>query len=224
MYTHVCIADPAPMRETPDPDSPLVSELSWAEPARLVTGVKPVDDQVLVYGAHYSLPGWVPQKLLEPADNGASGSGCDIADPGTWLAEVSAPYSKDVLDIARMFLERHTPYLWGGMTAAGGLDCSGLVHMSYRLAQGRLIPRDAIQQEHFGTPVPFEAMRPGDIISYSPVDPDEARIATHNAFWLGNGRILHSTGREDEHGEKLGVVEEPEPGYLKPMRRLAVRI
>lgn len=91
LYTHACIADPAPMRETPDPDSPLVSELSWAEPARLVTGVKPVDGQVLAYGVHYSLPGWVPEKLLEPADAGASGSGCDIADPEAWLAEVSAP-------------------------------------------------------------------------------------------------------------------------------------
>jgi cell wall-associated NlpC family hydrolase len=66
-----------------------------------------------------------------------------------------------------------------------------LVHMSYRRL-GRLVPRDADQQEAAGTQVQEEDLRPGDLITYG-----DAENATHVAFWLGNGRILHSTEREN---------------------------
>jgi hypothetical protein len=42
----------------------------------------------------------------------------------------------------------------------------------------------------------------------------------HIAFWLGEGRILHSTQREGVDG----VVEEPEPEDLSKMRRRIVRV
>jgi hypothetical protein len=113
----------------------------------------------------------------------------------------------DPLSLARSFLG--APYEWGGLTAAG-IDCSGLVHIAYRLA-GREVPRDSWQQEEAGTPV--EALEPGDLVSYG----DER--ADHIAFWLGDGRILHATAREG-----LGVVEEPEPAELRARRRLTVRL
>ncbi len=51
------------------------------------------------------------------------------------------------LELARTFLG--TAYEWGGMSAAG-IDCSGLVHMAFRLS-GRVVPRDAWQQDEAGT-------------------------------------------------------------------------
>jgi cell wall-associated NlpC family hydrolase len=137
----------------------------------------------------YDYPGWVREDEL---DSGADG------DP---VAE------------ARRFLG--TPYLWGGLTERG-IDCSGLVHMAHRRV-GRLVPRDADQQEEAGTPVPDEELRHGDLITYAE---DGETKATHIAFWLGDGRILHSTQREGVDG----VIEEQEPAHLKAMRRRAIRL
>jgi hypothetical protein len=138
----------------------------------------------------YAYPGWLRA--------GALGG---EADP-RWLE----PRAADPLEAARGLLG--TPYEWGGMTE-GGIDCSGLVHMSYR-ATGRLVPRDADQQAAAGTPV--EDPRPGDLVAYG-------EPADHVAFWLGGGRILHATGREGVNA----VVEEDEPADLGARRHIWFR-
>jgi gamma-D-glutamyl-L-lysine dipeptidyl-peptidase len=125
--------------------------------------------------------------------------------PG-WIRD-AALCGDDPVSLARSFLG--APYEWGGLTGRG-IDCSGLVHMAYRLA-GRVVPRDSWQQEEAGTPV--EAPEPGDLVTYG-----EER-ADHVAFWLGEGRILHATAREG-----LGVVEEDEPAELGARRRRFVRL
>ena len=125
-------------------------------------------------------------------------------------ASLPADASGTPVDVARSYLG--TRYLWGGLTAEG-IDCSGLVHMAYRRL-GRLVPRDADQQEDAALEV--REAEPGDLVTYG--DPGEP--ADHIAFWLGDGRILHSTGREDG----IGVLEEVEPDYLRARRRKLVRL
>jgi len=137
----------------------------------------------------YDYPGWVREDDLE---RGASG---------------------DPLEEARRLLG--TPYLWGGLTERG-IDCSGLVHIAHRRV-GRLVPRDADQQEEAGTPVRHEELRRGDLITYA--EEGETR-ATHIAFWLGDGRVLHATQRDGVDR----VIEEDEPAQLKAMRRHVIRL
>jgi cell wall-associated NlpC family hydrolase len=142
----------------------------------------------------YGYPGWVHADSLGPPPADA------------WLE----PALGDPVEEARSFLG--APYLWGGMTTRG-IDCSGLVHMAYRRL-GRLVPRDADQQEEAGEAVAEADLRPGDLVTYGD---DEA---THIAFWLGDGRILHATAREGANA----VVEEPEPDDLRAHRRSLVRL
>jgi gamma-D-glutamyl-L-lysine dipeptidyl-peptidase len=126
--------------------------------------------------------------------------------PG-WMRE-EALCGDDPLALARTFLG--SPYEWGGLTAAG-IDCSGLVHLAFRLA-GSTVPRDSWQQEEAGAPVAPGEERAGDLVTYG-----EQR-ADHVAFWVGECRILHATGRDG-----LGVVEEREPEELRGRRRRVVR-
>ena len=71
----------------------------------------------------------------------------------------------DVLDLARRFLGLR--YLWGG-TSGWGLDCSGLVHLTYR-SLGVALPRDAFDQAKGAhlRPVPLDEVRPGDLYFFA---------------------------------------------------------
>ena len=181
-----CAVGVAPLRAEPDETAEQVTQALRGEPLWVEERRK---GWARVRTA-YDYPGWVREEALEDGD------GALPADA------VGTP-----IDVARLYLG--APYLWGGLTPAG-IDCSGLVHMAYRRL-GRLIPRDADQQEEAGVQV--DELEPGDLITYG--DP-----ADHVAFWLGEGRILHSTGRENG----LGVVEEPEPEALRTRRHRLIRL
>src|SRR5262249_36892471 len=137
----------------------------------------------------YDYPGWMREEAV----------GGEVDHE--WLPAANS----DPVERARTYLG--TPYEWGGMTGRG-IDCSGLVPTAYRRA-GRLGPRDADQQEAAGLEVPESELRPGDLVCYD----------GHIAFWIGAGRILHSTSRDDVNG----VVEEPEPAELRPRFHRYVR-
>ncbi len=181
----------APLRAEPAADAEQVTQALAGEPLRVL---EERGDWVRVETA-YAYPGWVRREDLagEPA-----------AD---WLRPVAAA----PVEHARTLLG--TRYEWGGMTSAG-IDCSGLVHMAFR-ACGRLVPRDADQQEEAGERLGDSDLRAGDLVTYGP-----PAGADHIAFWVGEGRILHSTQRDGVDG----VVKEDEPAELRERRRALVRL
>ena len=181
-----CAVDVAPVHAEPDASSEQVTQALRGEP--LAVAVER-DGWAQVTTA-YDYPGWIAAGALAGTPQ------------GEWL-----PPARDGDPVAEARAYLGAPYLWGGMSERG-IDCSGLVHMAWRRL-GRLVPRDADQQEVAGAPV--ESPRYGDLGVYG------ADAATHIVFWLGDGRILHAAGGRS-------VVEEEEPGSLQAIRRGFVRL
>lgn len=181
-----CALDVAPIHLEPDASSEQVTQALRGEP---LTVEERRNGWARVLTA-YDYPGWIAAEALSETP------------PGGWLP---AERDGDPVEEARAYLG--TPYLWGGMSEHG-IDCSGLVHMAYRRL-GRIVPRDADQQEEAAGPVTNP--RYGDLVTYG------AESTTHIAFWLGEGRILHAAGGRV-------VVEEEEPEELRRSRRQVVRL
>jgi cell wall-associated NlpC family hydrolase len=181
-----CAVEIAALRAEPRDDAEQVTQALRGEPL----AVHEEQGAWLRVTTAYAYPGWIRAEAVEEGEGTLPG-----------------PRAGSPVDEARAYLG--TPYEWGGLTDRG-IDCSGLVHMAHRRL-GRLVPRDADQQEEAAQEV--DDPRPGDLVTYGDGSAD------HVAFWLGDGRILHSTGRDD-----LGVVEELEPPQLFERRRKLIRL
>ena len=83
-------------------------------------------------------------------------------------------------------------YLWGG-TVAPNYDCSGLMQAAFSCL-GIWIPRDAYQQEAFGTSILLDEIQTGDLIFFG--NPTKA---THVGIYIGNDEYIHSSGKEHGH-------------------------
>ncbi len=97
-----------------------------------------------------------------------------------------------VITYIRQAMATPNEYLWGG-TVAPNYDCSGLMQSAFA-SVGIWIPRDAYQQEAFGSPVPLDEIKIGDLIFFgSPIK------ATHVGIYIGNDEYIHSSGNEHGH-------------------------
>ena len=119
-------------------------------------------------------------------------------------------HARDPVAIAERLL--HTPYLWGGRTAMG-VDCSGLVQLTYALC-GRRVLRDADQQHaSIGEPVETEfatggmpevELRRGDLV-----------------FWKGHvGMMMDAERMIHASGHAMAVTIEPLNEAVRRIRGL----
>ena len=91
---------------------------------------------------------------------------------------------RDILGSARQLLG--VSYLWGG-TCGMAVDCSGLVHLAFR-ERGRVVPRDADDQERAAAEVHLEQAAVGDLYFFG--RPNES--VHHVGFVSGPRRMLHA--------------------------------
>ena len=98
------------------------------------------------------------------------------------------PSAEKVLVKANKML--NAPYLWGGKTIMG-IDCSGLVQSVFK-ACGLQLPRDAKDQALLGEEVKnITDAHPADLAFFTNAD---GKI-THVGILMGNGAIIHASGR-----------------------------
>jgi gamma-D-glutamyl-L-lysine dipeptidyl-peptidase len=167
----------ASVRAEPDAASEQVTQAFAGEP---LTVEERRDGWARIRTA-YDYSGWIREDTL------GSGTGTEFG---------ACPIDGDPVEEARAYLG--APYEWGGLTERG-IDCSGLVHIAYRRL-GRLVPRDAHVQEAAARQIGRSEAQPGDLVCFG-----EPGRAHHIGFWVGDGCILHATGREGVNA----VVEEP---------------
>ncbi len=108
--------------------------------------------------------------------------------------------TKKIIKSARSF--RGTPYRWGGTTRAG-MDCSGLLVVSFQ-SEGITLPRTSNEQSKVGRNVSLYDLKPGDLVFFAAKKNSPHRI-THV------GMVTEIRGKHDVQfihaSTKLGVVE-----------------
>lgn len=160
--------------------------------------------------------------LLTPRAQTTSAGGTAFAtalDGATGLDGVRATggttsYSGDiaasgdaVVTEARRYLG--VPYVWGG-TSPKGLDCSGLVQLTYKNL-GYDLPRLSADQARSGTKVASMAeARPGDLIAWD--NSSRNNGADHIAIYIGNGKMIEAP----RTGLDVRIIDVPStPDYIR---------
>lgn len=97
----------------------------------------------------------------------------DIAPPSQYASGVVG-YAMSQLGV---------PYVWGGATAGGGFDCSGLVMWAYAQV-GVSLPHSSYAMWNYGVPVSESDLEPGDILFFNGLD--------HVGMYIGNGQFIEA--------------------------------
>jgi len=104
----------------------------------------------------------------------SSGGGGSVPDPG-------GSGRAAVVAIAQRYLG--VPYVWAGASPSG-FDCSGLTMYCYAQL-GISLSHSATDQQHASTPVPLNALQPGDLVFFG-----GASFSHHVGIYVGGGEMI----------------------------------
>jgi len=92
----------------------------------------------------------------------------------------------------------HTPYRYGGLDKRG-LDCSGLVYVSFQDALGVSVPRNTWGLYSMAEKITINEARPGDLVFFNTTGKGNV---SHVGILVGGGRFIHSAS----DGPSTGVI------------------
>ena len=220
---YICTVQHSGVYETPSVKSRRLSDLSMGNLLRIVyTEGKKVKPSVKKKWAEVMLPdgrkGWTPATDLKPF--------------AEWAGKQKLT-AENIVNTAMQF--EGTPYLWGGASSKG-LDCSGLVRLTFMM-NGHLLPRNASQQVNHGREIIMECdhsitpdsdklyqemlkrtknLQPGDLVFFgTPETFWSKEKITHVGIYIGNGRIIHAS-----HKVRVNSLIPGEKDYYENSHRL----
>ena len=92
----------------------------------------------------------------------------------------------------------HTPYRYGGLDKRG-LDCSGLVYLSFYDALGVTVPRNTQGLYSWVEKITMDNANPGDLVFFKTTGNGNI---SHVGIFVGNGRFIHAASE----GPVTGVI------------------
>lgn len=193
-------------------DSPECSRLATqAAAGRHLKFTSDQDTAIEVRLCEDNYPGWLALSdlnLLQPANV--------PYQPKTFTKEDIKKLLPQVVAFTYYAMQQPNYYLWGG-TVAPNYDCSGLMQAAFASVGVRL-PRDAYQQEAFLLPINASQLEPGDLVFFG-----TPQKATHVGLYLGDGRYIHSSGKEQgRNGIGIDILSEQgdavSQSYYKQLR------
>ena len=98
----------------------------------------------------------------------------------------------------------HTPYRLGGLDG-NGLDCSGLVYLSFLDALGVSIPRSAWNLFSWSEKISINDACPGDLVFFTTTGNGNI---THVGIFAGDGRFIHAASEGPETGVIYSGLDE----------------
>ena len=208
MEKAVCVVMAAPVREESAEQAEMVTQILYGESMDVLESGK-YWSKIKMHFDGYE--GWVDSRQIKPiseeelanrkttivTENFQSvimkqgrtllSMGSEVEFP-TVASRRSHDLRESIVKTAEELL--NIPYLWGGRSFFG-VDCSGLVHLVYKI-NGIKMPRDSYQQGEIGTPLTFvEESRPGDLAFF---ENKEGKII-HVGIMIENQKIIHASGK-----------------------------
>ena len=220
---YICTVQHSGVYASPSLDGKRLSDLSMGNLLRVVyTDSKKPKPSVKKKWAEVMLPdgrkGWTPA--------------ADVAEFAHW-AEKQRITADNIVNTALQF--EGAPYLWGGASSKG-LDCSGLVRLTFFM-NGHLLPRNASQQVNYGREIIMECdhsitpdsdrlhqemvkrtrhLQPGDLVFFgTPGTLLHKEKITHVGIYIGDGKIIHAS-----HKVRINSLIPGQKDYYENSHRL----
>lgn len=95
---------------------------------------------------------------------------------------------------------RNTKYQLGGL-GRNGIDCSGLVHVTFKTKLGIVLPRSTEFQAELGQDIDKNQLRAGDLVFFK-----TGITGRHVGVYLEDGRFLHASTKQ---GVIISRLSEP---------------
>ena len=96
---------------------------------------------------------------------------------------------REIVDYALQFVGN--PYVYGGTSLTGGIDCSAFVQQIFRM-YGYSLPRTSRSQSTIGSAISSSSAKAGDLVFYG-----NSGGINHVAICIGNGQIIHASNPRD---------------------------